>query len=69
MSFKFWAEMFPPTHLYLSMFLKSGDDGASKDIIIFHLVNHSLPQHFILGHIAQFRISSFGLADGVGSAF
>lgn len=27
--------MFPPTHLHLSVFLKSGDDGTSKDIIVF----------------------------------
>lgn len=69
MCLKSWAEMCPPTHLRLKLFFKSGDDGTSKDVILFQ-AGESRHQHNISGHaLPRLGFSSFGLAVRVGSVF
>lgn len=64
-----WAGMCPPTHLRLKLFFKSGDDGTSKDVILFQ-AGESCHQYNISGHaLPRLGFSSFGLAIRVGSVF
>lgn len=63
--------MFPPTHLHLSVFLKSGDNGTSKDIFVFRAGESLTHPALQLGtHCPAWDLASFfGLAVRVGSAF